>query len=285
MPAYNSEHTIRQALESIAAQTLKPAEIIVVDDGSTDNTPLIASSFPGVKYVRQDNSGVSEACNTGAREASCQWIAFLDSDDIWEKEKLQTQIALIISDKSLVWCSCNGKYINKRTDTAGLIYPEAIAEELMKNGRMNYLDAAAKGLIWVRSTLLIRRDVFLEVGGFRKGINAAEDLDLFLNTAYKYPQIGYINQPLLSYFVYNQNSLSSVNLSKQIKDMSEVALSHLRRHKQMPILREIFKPRIKFWINSLCEEGQKTKAAMLYLKFFRYLSWSMRHQMLKRIMW
>src|SRR5713101_4378980 len=84
IPTYNRGHIVGRAIESALGQELAPSEIIVVDDGSVDNTRSVVESYgQAVRYVRQSNRGVSAARNRGVKEAAYEWIAFLDSDDFW----------------------------------------------------------------------------------------------------------------------------------------------------------------------------------------------------------
>jgi glycosyltransferase involved in cell wall biosynthesis len=92
IPAYNAAHFLPRSLASVFAQTVAPHEVIVVDDGSTDNTGEVAASF-GARVIRQENLGLAAARNTGIQHASGEWIALLDADDSWEPEKLARQVA------------------------------------------------------------------------------------------------------------------------------------------------------------------------------------------------
>jgi len=92
VPVYNGERFLRQALESIVAQTYTPLELIVVDDGSTDATGAIAQAYAPLRYVRQPNQGNGSAKNTGLAAAGGEFIAFLDADDLWPPDKLSAQV-------------------------------------------------------------------------------------------------------------------------------------------------------------------------------------------------
>ena len=94
VPTYNRADRLEEALRSIISQTYKDFELIVVDDGSTDNTPKVMQSFPGAQYLAMEkNSGVSKARNLGLACAKGQFICFLDSDDLWDEKKLQIFLA------------------------------------------------------------------------------------------------------------------------------------------------------------------------------------------------
>ena len=94
IPTHNRCELLRRALLSVFAQTLLPTEVVVIDDGSTDNTAtMIRTEFPAVSYYYQENSGVSSARNLGIQHTTGDWLAFLDSDDEWLPEKLMQQSA------------------------------------------------------------------------------------------------------------------------------------------------------------------------------------------------
>ena len=94
IPTYNRSLSVREAIESVLAQTYRDFELIVVDDGSADNTPSVLGSFgERIRGIRQANAGVSAARNAGIRAAKGEWVAFLDSDDLWVPQKLERQMA------------------------------------------------------------------------------------------------------------------------------------------------------------------------------------------------
>jgi len=101
IPVYNCERYIAQAIESVLAQEYKNIEIIVVNDGSTDNTEKVVCSYANVKYLSQTRNGVSMARNTGIQNSSGEFVAFLDADDLWTKDKLKIQNSLFSDDPDL----------------------------------------------------------------------------------------------------------------------------------------------------------------------------------------
>lgn len=101
IPVWNGAEHIGEAIGSVLAQTRRPEELIVVDDGSTDDTPRVVRSFPGVRYFRQENSGGGPARNLGIRQAGGELLAFLDHDDLWCPGKLAAQVQLLDSDPTL----------------------------------------------------------------------------------------------------------------------------------------------------------------------------------------
>lgn len=108
IPCYNAAPFLCETLNSVLAQTYQPLEVLVVDDGSTDESAAIADSYgPPVRVIRQENQGESVARNRGIEEAQGEWIAFLDADDVWKPEKLEKQVAEIAED---VVCVCTNYY-------------------------------------------------------------------------------------------------------------------------------------------------------------------------------
>lgn len=95
IPAFNAESFLGEALDSVLGQTARPTEVIVVDDGSTDGTRALVRRYSdAVRLVTQDNGGAARARNVGARQATGEWLAFLDADDVWLPEKLEKQLRL-----------------------------------------------------------------------------------------------------------------------------------------------------------------------------------------------
>jgi len=202
IPAYNADRYIARALKSVQAQKRPAREIIVVDDGSTDNTAAVVQrSGSNIRYIHQDNAGAAQARNTGIEAASCDWIAFLDADDEWLEDNLAQQLALLERNPDLVWttanfiiCFCDKQRRREKLDTAASM-------ELL-NGRDFFEDyfaayvAAAAG--WT-GTMVINRRALQEAGMFQPGLPLAEDLDVWWRIAHRRPRIGYNSEPLAVY--------------------------------------------------------------------------------------
>ena len=104
IPAFNVGKFIARTLDSVLAQTRAADEIIVVDDGSTDNTAEVVRSYgTKVNFIQQDNAGASTARNTGIKAAQSEWVAFLDGDDEWLPEKLEVQLSLPERNPEWAW--------------------------------------------------------------------------------------------------------------------------------------------------------------------------------------
>jgi glycosyltransferase involved in cell wall biosynthesis len=171
IPVFNGERYLREALDSIVAQTYRPLEIIVADDGSTDRTNEIVTSFEGqVLYLKQNNAGPAAARNLGLRAASGEFVAFLDADDLWHPEKLGRQIARFQARPELDYCVtyCQNFWI-----------PELEVEaEKYQNHRIS---RPMPG--YVTQTLFARRTIFEMVGEFNQTLAHGDSTDWFLRAA------------------------------------------------------------------------------------------------------
>lgn len=180
IPTYNRMERLRHALRSVLTQSALPAEVIVVDDGSCDETGvMVRREFPSVRYVYQENRGVSAARNTGLGLATQEWIGLLDSDDEWLPQKLEKQLLALSKAPSFRFCHTDEQWIRK-------------------GRRVNAMKKHSKPDGWIfpqclplccvsPSSVLIHRDVFDAIGGFDEELLACEDYDLWLRIALKYP--------------------------------------------------------------------------------------------------
>ena len=245
--AYNVAPYIKKAIDSVLAQTCPAAEIIVVNDGSTDDTAQIIQTYGSkVRYIHQENAGVGAACNTGINAAQSEWIAFLDSDDLWMPQKLQRQLELLTRANDLVWATCNFIYRCDQDDSPNPFLEFTKVElELDRGDRFdNFIRAAAWGLGTPRSTMIIKRDVFDQIDPFPVGLTAAEDLDLWLRIAYRWPQIGYVNHPLADYTWKRPDSLAACPIQDQLTILCGVLERQVKLASQYGKLHDL-KPLIK----------------------------------------
>ncbi len=210
IPAYNAGAYIARAIDSVLAQSRVADEIIVVDDGSTDNTADIVAQYESkVKYIYQDNAGASVARNTGIEAATGEWIAFLDADDEWLPEKLAIQLELLERNPGLMWVT--GNYILcacRTSQQRAHIAPEKAASLAKgKDFFISYFEAFVQGAWGCTDTMLVRKDVFEETGVFEVGKNRNEDMDMWFRIAYRSPQVGYVSDPIAVYHLDMPGSL------------------------------------------------------------------------------
>jgi glycosyltransferase involved in cell wall biosynthesis len=206
IPAYNHARFLPQAIESVLAQTLLPAELIVVDDGSTDDTPQVLARYSEcVRYIRQQNRGVSAARNTGAAVAMGDYLAFLDADDEWLPHKLEMQMARFTNEPELGLVHCGvveingeGALLSVRQD--GL--EGWLIEEFLLFRRAIILGAG--------SSALIPRRILFELGGWDEQLSTAADWDVCCRIAARYP-IGFVSEELLRYRIHGTNMHTNFN--------------------------------------------------------------------------
>jgi glycosyltransferase involved in cell wall biosynthesis len=195
IPNYNYGRFLGEAIQSALDQTVKPHEIIVVDDGSSDDSIAIAESFGDrVKVVRQLNAGVGAARNHGVRESTGEILAFLDSDDRWYPEKLEKQVALFSENPDVGIVTCFMREFDANGDTISIFKQEI---EGSISDRVLRFDAEIVG---PGSAVVIRRDVFLATGGFdeERDLHPSEDWELFYRVT-KVTRIKYVPELLVHY--------------------------------------------------------------------------------------
>jgi glycosyltransferase involved in cell wall biosynthesis len=187
--AYNAERDIGDAVRSVLDQTIQDFEIIVVDDGSTDTTMAALTPFGSrVRVHQQQNQGVAAARNAGARLATGEWLAFLDADDLWMPRKLEKQLAL-----AMPMTFTDRLNIGARGDL-----PSLQSESTPMHGGDIFVALMRAGNFVTTSSVMIRRVVFEELGGFCPALRTAEDWDLWLRVAARY-EIGLVLEPLVQY--------------------------------------------------------------------------------------
>ena len=189
LPTYNRGWVLREAIDSVLAQDFKDFELIVVDDGSTDNTgPILDSYNQDLIVLRQSNRGVSAARNRGIAAAEGRLIAFLDSDDLWLPRKLSSQVdffnsnpTAVINQTEEIWIR-NGVRVNPKTrhhKFSGMIFERSLALCLVSP-----------------SAVMIKKNLFSKVGVFDESLPACEDYDLWLRISCQYP-VHLIDTPLI----------------------------------------------------------------------------------------
>ncbi len=200
IPSYNRAHIISRAIDSVLSQTLPAAEIIVVDDGSSDHSErLIIEKYPDVRLLSQPHRGVSAARNLGITEAKGEWLALLDSDDAWLPEKLALQYTALMSDSRYkvshtneTWIR-NGlplKQLKKHRKYGGYIFKHCLPLCAMSP-----------------SSTLIRRDIFDDVGLFDEDLPVCEDYDMWLRICSRYPVV-FLDQALIIKYGGHEDQLS-----------------------------------------------------------------------------
>ncbi len=203
IPTFNRGPLLLRAIHSVLNQSYKNFELIVVDDGSTDDTEALLNPFINnqtLKYFKQENSGVAAARNLGAKNSSGAWIAFLDSDDEWLPHKLQQQLLFLKANSHLqivyseeIWMRkgvrVNQKQIHKKS--GGHIFNECLKQCLI-----------------APSSVMMNRSLYQEMKGFNEEYVVCEDYDLWLRISSLY-EIGFIPEPLIIKYGGHDDQLST----------------------------------------------------------------------------
>lgn len=228
IPVYNGEKYIREAIDSVLNQTFEDFEIIVIDDGSTDSTPMILKDYGNkIRWKSQKNRGQASALNTGMKMAKGEYIAYLDADDICLPERLEIQV----------------KYLDEHPDV-GLVYADFYQidenNNILRTIKSQPFDDFLLLQQWsfiARSTVMHRRACFDEVGVFDESITGKDDWDMWVRISERF-EMGYIDQPLLKYRIHKE-STSSVRPEK----LAYFKYSHIT------ILKKTYERREKpFWL-------------------------------------
>lgn len=180
IPVYNRGYIINRAVESVLTQSYPAVEIIVVDDGSTDNTQQILKNYKNrIKVITQENKGVSSARNAGIKMASADWIALLDSDDEWLSHKLANHVEYYRENNILEIFQCEELWVrngvrvnpkNKHRKYGGTIFKQCLPLCIVSP-----------------SAVIFKKSLWQEMNGFDESFSVCEDYDLWLRIAAKYP--------------------------------------------------------------------------------------------------
>jgi glycosyltransferase involved in cell wall biosynthesis len=255
IPTFNRAHQLHHAIDSALGQTYAPDEIIIVDDGSTDDTASVAARYGDkVRYVVQENAGVSSARNHGAALASSDLVAFLDSDDMWQPRKLAVQVAALNAAPAAGWCisGCDvigldnekitGKHgwssVFKVFDEARMQpreffeahFAEVTAEEGDNRHSVYEGDAWSPlflGNFVLPSSALISRNLFTRVGGFDPALRLAEETEFFHRLAAA-ARLVVVPDALVGYRVSDSGSLTSPANTVKLIDNALASLDKAR---------------------------------------------------------
>lgn len=208
IPAYNKSEYTRRTVESVLIQTYSNVEIIVVDDGSSDETAKVMSQFAGrIHFIQKVNGGCCSARNAGIRKSSGEYLTFLDCDDLLCPEKLQQCVDYLDKNPRFGFVYTAAYFIDENDQIVGSYnHPRS------KEGKI--LDSLIAGNFICNSTVVVRREVLEEAGLFDETIFIPADWDMWLRLS-KVSQAGYINQPLLKYRVTDNYTFNRIDKGQE----------------------------------------------------------------------
>jgi len=243
IPAFNAQRFIERALKSALAQNVSGSEVIVVDDGSTDDTPNIVRRYAGhgVRLITHPaRSGVASARNTGIAAAAGEFIAFLDADDEWLPGKLHRQLEALRAHPEMKFISCRAVLIDEFGRDLGDIYHGALPAQGYEAWRtlLRYPCVPTPGV-------LVRREALLAAGPFNKWLPVGEDQDMWIRLSLL-GEVGHISDPLVRVHS-TPNSLSKANFQEQASYVLPIIAAYVARnsrrlsaHERRAILGERF---------------------------------------------
>lgn len=217
IPAYNAGQFIEETLESVYAQTYPPYEVIVVDDGSIDDTQERVEKFlgrhPSLAYIRQNSSGVAKARNMGIQAASGNWLAFMDADDLWTPTKLEIQMEFLRDNPHVDHLSAHATPFEGEKDR---IHVPDSGFGHRGNGVVEHAALLLTiGNPIITSSVMIRKSSVSELGGFDESLVVAEDHELWLRLAMHGYIFAYQHQKLVRRRIHEHNLSRNIALYKQ----------------------------------------------------------------------
>lgn len=213
---YNGAATIARAIDSVLAQSHAPLELIVVDDGSGDTTAEVVRGYgERVRYLHQQNAGVSAARNAGVRAARGEWLAFLDADDWYYPDRLRWHASFLARDPALDFLTGDFDYVRpdggfirrcmEHTEAGRLLLRKAAgAREVIMEGE-DFVPFVAQHF-GDTHTLSLPRKTFLELGGYPVGIAVCEDVNLLIRLCARSRRAGVICEPMAAYYIHDQSA-------------------------------------------------------------------------------
>jgi glycosyltransferase involved in cell wall biosynthesis len=215
MPAYNAERYIGAAMDSVLAQTVRDLQLLVIDDGSTDDTLALAQEYarrdPRVRVVTQPNAGIAHTLNRGLTMLAGDWVFLMHADDVMMPNRLERQTAFIAANPDLAVASSLVYYVNAAGDTIGhgrspFTKPEAVTA------------AADRGemIAFNHPACALKREVILKVGGYRQAFWPAEDCDVWARVVEAGHRVAVQDEYLLKYRIHGSSaSISRARLMQQ----------------------------------------------------------------------
>ena len=235
IPCYNQAHFLSEAIESVLAQSYRAYEIVVVDDGSPDNTSEVAARYPEVRCIRQENQGLAGARNTGSRESKGEYLVFLDADDRLLPEALEVGVKNLKAHPECAFvCGHSWEIAADGSFSQELSTPH-VGSEL-------YLTLLSRKHFVLPGAVMYRRFVFELKGGFNSALNAAADYDHYFRVARDFP-VYWHDEVVLEYRRHATNMTR--NSALMLKDSIAVLRSQRAYAKRSRLYKDAYRAGIR----------------------------------------
>ncbi len=211
IPVYNAADTVERAIDSVLHQTVPVAEIILIDDGSTDRTAQTVQKYgSAIRYFHYENAGLPVARNRGIDQAQSEWIAFLDADDEWLPHCVESHAKLHALNPGIKWSYCSHKNV-----VDGVRLPMILPPDLQDNGLVSYFEGERSGLRCGVCGFVVHRSVFDEVGNFDPSMRTGQDGDMWCRIGLKYPKLAVCRRVCWLYYRGNPHSLHRKGIAQR----------------------------------------------------------------------
>jgi glycosyltransferase involved in cell wall biosynthesis len=265
IPSYNRKHTLSRAIKSVLNQTYNASEIILVDDGSIDETkPWVLGNFPMVKYLSQLRNGVSAARNKGIEHSKNNWISLLDSDDEWLPEKLEEQVQQIKEDKSSLFSHTNEIWIRNGVRVNQMKKHQKYGGQIFNK----CLDICRVS----PSSVLLHKKVLQDVGLFDEKLEVCEDYDLWLRISAKYPVL-FLDRPLIVKYGGHEDQLSKVKNGIEqfrIQSLEKILSRKLLNENQFSLMKKMLIKKLEIYSNGLKKRNKMNEFLEIEKKITRW---------------
>lgn len=216
IPCFNAARYLRPAIDSVLTQTLSPVELIIVDDGSTDDSVAIASSYsaPQVHLIQKPHQGIAATRNVGVKHAKGDYLAFLDADDLWDYQKLEKQIALLKQQTNM-----HGVFGNLE---------QFISDDLPEAEQQRFSCTSAPQAGYHVGCLLISRDAFLQVGYFSESLQGGEFIEWYVRAKQQGLLFAMIDETVMHRRIHGTNTVlaNAANINAEYLKIIKMKLNN-----------------------------------------------------------
>ena len=261
IPTYNRIDLLKDAINSVLNQTYKNIEIIVVNDGGSDRTEEVLQSYirqNKIKYIYQNNKGLSAARNTGIKNAKGDLIAFLDDDDTWDEIKIQLQVKKLKNNQDAIMCTCGVKINYLYTKMSYNNYPNIEDITFDKMLFRNYMGISSCILVWAK--------IFNEIGYYDETLPAREDYDFHIRIS-KHYKVTYVNKVLVNYLIHENPNKQMNSGIERFKIANKLIYNKYNKYYKN-FTKELLNIRLStiyFQYSTICINNQLKKQAIIFI--------------------